>query len=300
MTKGVQYNMKNDPPIIIIGMSASGIENVSSILESLGVFMGSSKNRDNEAILFHDINTWILRQFSSGRENPFPLIKKLDDREIRQKYVSYIKNNLESFHMISFLGWLKYFFYHYPTKLKSPWGWNDSINIITLPIWLDVFPDAKIIHCYRHPMDIIDMLMSKRAKSISKLKSSSQKWYKYLYWYYLATKYIPNKVLVEMRCSSPEEALSLWEEYMTITRSYSECLNSNSFMEIRYEDLLNNSEQTIREIANFCNLEFQKGDMKKATNVVKDEHLNKYLDNYQLKDFAAKPEVAELIESYYL
>ncbi len=291
--------MKNNSPVIIIGMSTSGIKNVSKILESLGVFMGSAKNRDNEAILFHDINAWILRQFSSGRENPLPLTNKLYIREIRQKYVSHIKKILDSRRIVSYLGWIKYFFYKYPTKLQSPWCWNDSINIITLPIWLDIFPDAKIIHVYRHPMNVVDTLISKRAKSISKLKSSSQKWYKFLYWYYLASKYIPNKVLVGMRCSSPEEALSLWKEYMTIARTYLECLDDNRIIEIRYEDLLNNSEQTIREIADFCNLELQKGDMIKATNVVKDEHPNRYMDNSQLKDFASKPEVVELIESYY-
>jgi hypothetical protein len=36
----------------------------------------------------------------------------------------------------------------------EPWGWKDPRNSITLPFWLAVHPDLRVVHCVRHPLEV--------------------------------------------------------------------------------------------------------------------------------------------------
>ena len=45
--------MSAHPPIIIIGMSRSGTGMLAKMLEDLGLFIGKSKDRNNEALFFY-------------------------------------------------------------------------------------------------------------------------------------------------------------------------------------------------------------------------------------------------------
>ena len=258
--------MRTYSPVIIIGMKESGADDVAKILEFSGLFMGHTKNINSESVFFHDTNACVLRKFSSGRENPLPVVMKLLDLKIRQKFVEYAEELLSSTSVVSFLGWPKYFVYRSPKQLNLPWGWYDSISMITLPIWLDIFPNAKIIYVYRNQVDVIRLITTKRAKRISELKASRDKWFKFIYWYYLLTKYVPDKSLVEMRCSSPEEAQSLWKEYNSIPLAYSQYLDSKKFMQLSYDEFVKFGEHGLREIIDFCQLEYNEYNLKGAVN----------------------------------
>lgn len=37
---------------------------------------------------------------------------------------------------------------------REPWGWKDPRNSATLPFWLHLFPDLKIVVCLRHPKEV--------------------------------------------------------------------------------------------------------------------------------------------------
>jgi GT2 family glycosyltransferase len=37
---------------------------------------------------------------------------------------------------------------------RSPWGWKDPRNTVTLPFWLDLFPQLRIVACVRNPLEV--------------------------------------------------------------------------------------------------------------------------------------------------
>jgi hypothetical protein len=45
--------------------------------------------------------------------------------------------------------------------LQEPWGWKDPRNSITLPFWLSVWPDMKVVICLRNPLDVVNSLMER-------------------------------------------------------------------------------------------------------------------------------------------
>jgi GT2 family glycosyltransferase len=38
--------------------------------------------------------------------------------------------------------------------LRSPWAWKDPRNTVTLPFWLDLFPQLQVVACVRNPLEV--------------------------------------------------------------------------------------------------------------------------------------------------
>ena len=52
--------MKPTPPVIIIGMSRSGTNMLTRMLDSLGLFCGSALTGNHEAVFFRELNDWLF------------------------------------------------------------------------------------------------------------------------------------------------------------------------------------------------------------------------------------------------
>src|SRR5262249_51761949 len=81
--------------------------------------------------------------------------------------LDYIRFRMRTPHAISFLCLAAYLRYRSITNMKQPWGWKDPRNTYTLPIWLDVFPHAKVVHVYRHGVDVAHSLRVRQNNSIA-------------------------------------------------------------------------------------------------------------------------------------
>jgi hypothetical protein len=281
--------MKMYPPVIIIGMSRSGTSLLTRMLESMGLFVGKCKDSNNESLFFVDLNEWFLEQCSAGLENPCPIKYLTEDDVMRKAYVDYLRDIMKTPRVVSYLGLTKYLAYGSPDKIDRPWGWKDPRNTYTLPIWLEVFDGAKVLHIYRHALDVINSLRVRRNRGLSKLKGK-EGWFKPFYWFYLMYKYVPNKRILDLRCSSIEEGLLMWEEYMTEARKHVRNLKDRS-MEVRYEDLLNDPVTILKEIADFCNLKTTEHVLKSVAGMANKNRAFAYLKDPELKAFASKPDV---------
>ena len=60
-------------------------------------------------------------------------------------------------HTYSFLGLQKFLRSYKLSDIDTRWGWK-TLEILTLPIWKSIFPDSKIIHIYRNPVDVANSL----------------------------------------------------------------------------------------------------------------------------------------------
>lgn len=288
--------MNNYPPVIIIGMSRSGTSLLTRMLESLGLFVGKHKDKNNEAIFFVKLNKWFLDQCSAGLENPSPIKYLIKDKEAREIYVDYVCGMMKAPNVISYLGLRNYLVYGSTDNLDFPWGWKDPRNTYTLPIWLDVFPGAKVIHIYRNPLDVINSLRVRRNRGLSKLKVK-QGWLRTFYWYYIMHKYVPKKPLVEMRCSTLEEGLIMWDEYMTEAGKHLYNLEGK-FLEVKYESLLLDPIRVLNEISEYCELKTTGKDLKRVAEMANTDRAFAYLKESDMKLFASNPDVAEVLKKY--
>jgi hypothetical protein len=287
--------MAKRPPIIIIGMSRSGTGVFTKLLERLGLFVGLRKESNHEALFFEKFNKWLLYQCSGGLENPKTISYLLHDNESRQLLANFIRYIMKTPLAISFLGFSKYFRYHTPANLDIPWGWKDPRNTYTLPIWLDIFPDAKVIHIYRHGVDVVHSLQVRREKGLSRLKDRHPRFGSFN-WFYLTLKFVQGqRTFVDLRCSSMEGALGMWEEYVNEARSHTSKLK-NRAIEIKYEDLLGDPVRVLKTAADFCDLNPSVREIELITHDLRRNRAYAYLGDPKLKEFAAS--VADRLKIY--
>ncbi len=287
--------MNAHSPIIIIGMSRSGTSMLTRMLDELGLFTGKKVTRNHEAIFFREINDWLLTQASGGLENPGSIKYLLQDLEARSLYGEFVEFSMTTPHVISFLGIRNYLKYRTPQKLDIPWGWKDPRNTYTLPFWLDLFPEAKVIHIYRHPLDIANSLVTRRKRGLSRLKER-YKSFKPFYWYYLMHKFIlKNRVFVDVRGSTLEQSFSIWEEYLAEARSHVETLSERA-IEIKYEDFLEQPVNILKSVSEFCGLGATQDKIEEVASSANKSRAFAYLNEPELKAFSEK--MADKLKTY--
>lgn len=272
--------MKGRPPIIIIGMHRSGTSLVSRMLETMGLFVAKKKEVHNEANFFQELNIWALRQSSGAWDYPQPVKQLIRSADIRVLAHYYLKMMLESPRTISFLGWRKYLRYRSLFRLDIPWGWKDPRNTFTLPIWLDIFPEAKVIHVYRHGVDVANSLLVRQQRSIKAYKSRYIK-LKPIYWL------LPKRggFTESLRCDTLEGGFSLWEEYMQEAQVHVHKLEDKA-IEVKFEDLLREPYRILQSLTEFCELKPSEEALAKAAKQVRPDRAYAYRNDRRLQAFA--------------
>lgn len=267
-------------------MSRSGTSLLTSLLAELQLFTGKDKTRNQESAFFQTVNKWFLSQSGGGLEYPGSIQFLLKDGEARKLYTNFIRFAMRTPRVISFLGWKKYIHYRTPLRLDIPWGWKDPRNTYTLPLWLDIFQDAKIIHIYRHGIDVVHSLRIRRENGLSRLKNGNAK-IKPLYWFYLMQKALKNEsIFAELRCATFEEGLTLWEEYMNEARKHVSNLRERA-LEIRYEELLSEPPILLRQAADFCELDVTQREIELVSKNLNRDRAYAYLKDPELKAIAS-------------
>ncbi|HVO59322.1 MAG TPA: sulfotransferase [Terriglobales bacterium] len=235
-------------PIVILGMHRSGTSLLSRMLEDLGLFLGKSKDENNEAVFFQSVNEWLLRQTGGSWDNPAPIHYLVDSPEIAKRTTAYIRRYLlTSPRAASYTGWLHYLRHRRLTPLSRPWGWKDPRNTFTLPIWLDIFSNAKIIHLHRAGMDVA-LSLRRRGRREFRL----QRWYRslpLLHW--IRPK--RGGFVHSLRCDHFDGGLALWNEYMEQGNLHVAALKNRAF-DISFETLVREPVRSLTALAGFCEL----------------------------------------------
>lgn len=259
-------------PLIIIGMHRSGTTLLSKILENLGIFMGIKKEINNESIFFLKINDWIMRQFNASWDQPHNM-NFLDDTTI-----THIKNAitrpLKDIRSIEFLGLKNYLKYKDIRNLDIPWGWKDPRTTFTLEIWIKIFPEAKILHIYRNPIDVAESLRKREKELDSQFQMTFIKRIKE---YFLKGK-IGYKSSLRLR--HIREGILLWKEY--VEKSFSFDRMTKDILHIKYEDLLNDPKYHLVKIFDFTEIPYTQKDIDMAINTFKIDRKYAFIKDHDL------------------
>ncbi len=129
--------VSDEAPLIIIGMHRSGTSIVTRLLERGGLYAGGSwLDENHESIYFTRANramcgegVYLLHDY--GWTAP----KSADFIAARRGYAERAARNVSAF----FAG----------RNDEAVWGWKDPRNALTLPVWLSIYPDAKVLHVVR-------------------------------------------------------------------------------------------------------------------------------------------------------
>ncbi len=239
-------------PVIIIGMHRSGTSLLTRALQGFGFFMGVGTSRNEEAAFTNALNNWIFRHAGATWDQPEPMDRLLADQAIRPHLHEYLMGVIDGPAAMRFLGpagWLR----HGGLRgIDRPWGWKDPRNTFTLPFWLELFPDARILHIVRHGVDVAESLRSRRARELERNIAR----YRRLRGLYHANPLAPKRrpFAGHERCAWLDGGFSLWEAYVDRAREHVEALGSRA-REIRYEDLISQPATVLEQALRFCDIE---------------------------------------------
>src|SRR6266516_7063064 len=133
-------------PVAVAGMHRSGTSMVAKALHLAGLFLGEEADLidptpDNpdgywENARFVDVNDEILAALGGGWDNP-PAVPRRFEEDARLHGLRQIAKKLGN-----------------EFRTKEPWGWKDPRNSLTIPLWLQLFPELKVVVCLRNPLAV--------------------------------------------------------------------------------------------------------------------------------------------------
>jgi len=252
-------------PVIIIGMHRSGTTMLTNLLHDYGVFMGSQMEQNSEAIGFLKINESLLRSSNASWSNP----------------LSYQHNKFNAEDILNILN-KKSFIKTYSGGNENLfqdnlWGWKDPRNTLTIELWKEIFPDARIIHIYRNPIDVANSLMVRENRFTSNGK---------LKWYFNVLKnYIKNGLYIERskKLSDIEKGIDLWKLYVEKALSI-----EDNIIHIKYEDILSEPAIELKKIINFLDISLDEKRLNKLTFNINDKRKYAFINNDYLKSVYLK------------
>jgi hypothetical protein len=268
------------PPVIIIGMHRSGTSMITRILEELGLFVGWRKDPNHEALLFQKLNDWLMRQASATWDNPKAFKNLLEHQDVRALTVDYISHLMKTPRVLSYLGWGKYLGYRTPFTLDIPWGWKDPRNTFTLPIWLDIFPEAKVIHVLRNGVDVANSLRTRQEEVLSR-SMANYRLREPFFWVWPKRDGFTDTI----RCASLQGGFLLWEEYISEARDRVCQLGMRAF-EIKYEAFVNDPVAALKTLCLFTELAVEEETIQRAVVQVRKDRSNAHVKDCSLHDFA--------------
>lgn len=242
---GFEDSLRKTQPLIIIGMHRSGTSLVSRLLNDLGIHMGNSLSRDAESIFFQKINRRIYKSAGSDWGDIDLLLASMEDENFIEKE---LENELRIlFPEKSFLGFNKGVAHHFSPGIWSSlmegddirWGWKDPRTTMTFPIWLRIFPNARVLHVIRNG---IDVAISTHRRS---LKQQNKFWKRII-----PLDFIP-KTLDFNYC------YDLWKKYVSFAIKNKGLIQPGHYLEIQYENLLSQPMEKIKEITGFIGYPMQ-------------------------------------------
>jgi hypothetical protein len=262
-------------------MHRSGTSLLTRSLEALGLFVGVGKEPNHEALFFHRSNDWILRQAGGAWDRPEPMQDLLSTPAVRDLVRDCLQISCNSPRTLSFLGLRRFLRNHARLDLCEPWGWKDPRTTVTLPLWLELFPGARLVHLTRHGVDVAASL---RARERVHCASERTRLRRLRPWYRLRAR--PGGFGLSARCSTLVGAFGLWESYMRAAKEHLSAADS-PLLELRFEDWVGDPLGQLAALADFVGLEPGPDALARWAGCVRAARAYAYRRDPELMDFAA-------------
>lgn len=275
-------NLANQP-VIIIGMHRSGTTMIASMLRELGLFIGNDLEDNSESMFFINHNDWLLHQCGGKWDNPASIKWLYQDADILRLTEEYIGERINGLPVSAYLGLKRFFAGARPLNGmgREVWGWKDPRTTYTLPFWLRLFPNARVIHIYRNGIPVAASLRNRERKHLNIAQASHLK--RVAYGIY---NVIPKSsgFIWSNRCLSLEGGFSLWEEYVETAIHMMETVAPHG-LTLKYEDFLECPADKLMELARYCQLEVSQTSVNNVAAKVKPERANAHENDNELADF---------------
>lgn len=235
----VERTISNMQPLILLGMHRSGTSLMVRLLRDVGVHMGHRLSRDAEDIFFQKLNRRIYNAVDVRWGYVAPLIEAMRTPRFVEQQTELMRRALFSPkhrwapepHIVRFFGAPLWELFRQGEVF--PWGWKDPRTTLTFPIWLRIFPRARVVHIVRNGIDVAISTHRRSQKQQRRLRNRV-----------LRFDYCP--ITLDF-----EYCFNLWEQHVSFILEQRQLIPEGQYLEMRYEDLLVAPAGQLRRIASF-------------------------------------------------
>lgn len=282
-------------PVIIIGMHRSGTSLVARVLEDIGMLVGWNTQQDHEATFFLNANDWILDQAGASWDHPEHVDDLFEDARGLAMVQHHLRQRLLGMQSTEYLGWFRAVTTGFSWAPLRTWGWKDPRSTFTLPVWLELFPDAKVLHVSRNGVDVAQSLVQ---REVAIRASSAARLAKWRMLHYVRKR--PPRLVSSARCLHLEGAFSLWMQYFDRASRAAQQAGERG-LTVRYEDFVSSPMSEARRMARFIGASPEEELIRKAVSRIDAGRTNAFLKNPELVKVASERWAAHLeARGYYL
>lgn len=229
------------PPLIVFGTHRSGTSLLMELLTMAGAFGGAMPDRNRESMPVLSCNEALFRTASASWDEP-------------RLFSDYLRADGNYAPLLDQLRreWgnaaVQRQFWGETPAHSSVWAIKDPRFAFTLPLWLELYPDAKLVVISRHGVDVARslhlrhqqiMLMFQMRHPEVQLGETS--------------RFMTGLVEHRMRCHTPEGALALWAEYESQLQWVLGRMPQPRHI-LRYESLVEHPAEEVARLLDFAGL----------------------------------------------
>ena len=227
------------PPVIIIGAHRSGTSATARALELVGLQIGQRLDSHRESKALQNLHEEYLRGVGASWHDPKLFLDRLQTAEGQRDCVKYLRSNIRARfgEIFGYRNNPKGMWLRLRLKLGAPWGWKEPRTTLFAPAWLEIFPNARILHVIRDPLAAGESIRERELK-------------------FQAAGDPPTPNLDNINYCR-----ELVETYL---RAGEQLANSPNYQRLQFEQLQNNPPAMLEQLAKFCGLQPGTGDLAAA------------------------------------
>ncbi len=239
---------------MIIGAHRSGTTATARALRLLGLQMGQRLDSHEEPRELQRLHERYLRNLGASWHEPAAFLNWVQSPQGRAQCTDYLRQSINR-------DFARIFGYrHSPLglallarlKFGKPWGWKEPRTTLFAVCWLELFPDARILHVVRHPLAV--------ATSMQKRELEFQ-----------AKGDLPTG-----RVDDLNHCLDLAITYLETGEGLA--AQTPSYFRVRFEDVQADPQKQLTALAEFAQLRFTSQQMAKAVASIRPQKSNAWRD----------------------
>jgi len=154
------------PPVIIVGAHRSGTSATARSLELLGLQIGQHLDSHCEPRGLQKLHDEYLQRVGASWHDPQPLLDWIATPEGRKDCISYLRRSIER-EFAAVFGYRhdpKGIWLRMKINRGTPWGWKEPRTTLFAPAWLEIFPNARILHVARDTLAAAESIRERELK----------------------------------------------------------------------------------------------------------------------------------------
>jgi hypothetical protein len=246
-TKPVAQSRWQHAPVIIVGAHRSGTTATAGALELLGLQIGQRLDSHRESKALQHLHESYLQRLGATWYRPAPFLDWVQTPAGERDCLEYLSKGIwrEFARIFGYRNNPKGLWLLTRLKLGAAWGWKEPRTTLFAPLWLQLFPEARVIDVIRHPLAVAMSIRRREMKFRAAGDPPTPKLDELDYCLRLALTYV-----------------ELGERLASQTSHY---------RRVRFEEIQANPSRALEELADFCGLHPSSARLNKSAASIRPE-----------------------------